>query len=83
MTENLSSKTEVFRQKERGRKWRIVGWADKAQPPEALNGFFSASLASAENALNLNGIHTESMAGSLCIIVAIGHNRGFMSVCMG
>ena len=82
MTKNLSPKTEVSRQKERGRKWEKVGWADKAQPPEALNGFFSSSLASAENSLNLNGIHAESVAGSLCVIVAIGHNHGFMSVCM-
>lgn len=51
-------------------------------PSKALNILFSSSLVSAENALNLNGIHAESVAGSLCVIVAIGYNRGLMSVRM-
>ena len=36
MTKNLSPKTEVSRQKERGRKWRIVGWADRLNPQKPL-----------------------------------------------
>ena len=83
MTKNLSLKTEVSRQKkERGRKWKIVGWADKAQPPEALNIFLRATLAAFEYSLNLNGIYAESVAGSLCIIIAVCNNCGFVPIRM-
>ena len=81
---NPKNELRIFaRKKERGRnggKWDGVDWLS---PSKALNVFLCTTFAVVEYSLNLNGIYTESVAGSLCIVVTISHNCGFVSVCMG